>query len=211
MEVYAPIPAEVVRRSQRRDCAWVVGSVVLLLAVGIAVGTRLQWTSPPNSRNFGTVQTRFGTVGVVCGGDAAPRCGEATGLAFKKCTPALRDYFGGYFGDDQDARVRTLIGKTAADRTRHGPRGVGSPHWFVADRLTSNQTEPRPSPSERDTDGLHDWSDERQATGHGANHVPAILLFAAGGAVLVLAGLLGVFLVRSHPSAAPAGDQSESS
>ena len=27
----------------------------------------------------------------------------------------------------------------------HGPWGVGSPHWFVADRLTSNQTEPRPS------------------------------------------------------------------
>ena len=111
MEAYTPIPAEEVRRSQRGLRGVVVGSVVLLLAVGIGVGTRLQWTSPLDSRNFGTVQTRFGTAGVVCGGDAAPPCGEATGLAFAKCTPALRDYFGGYSGDDQDVRVRELIGK----------------------------------------------------------------------------------------------------
>jgi hypothetical protein len=103
MEVYAPKPDEVVRGSRRGN--WAVGTVVLL-AVVLAVVAASRFTPQPDFRNFGTVQTRFGTAGVVCGGDGAPPCGQATGLEFPECTQAVRDYFSG----QSDARARELVG-----------------------------------------------------------------------------------------------------
>jgi hypothetical protein len=107
VEVYAPIPAEAVRRSAWGT--WVVGTVVLMTAAGLAASAALRFTPQPGNRNFGTVQTRFGTAGVLCGGEGAPPCGQATGLEFPKCREAVRAYFSN--SKYQDARARELLGK----------------------------------------------------------------------------------------------------
>jgi hypothetical protein len=99
------MPDIALRRSARGT--WIAGAVVLLLAVGIAATAALRYSPQPDTRNFGTVQTRFGTAGVLCGG-GMPRCGQATLLEFPKCTAALRHYFS---GGSADARARALLGK----------------------------------------------------------------------------------------------------
>ncbi len=91
MEVYTPIPDDVVPRTSPpvRRTGW----VILGIAVAMVAVLVLRYDPQPGMRYFGTVQTRFGPAGVACGGDTAPRCGEATGVAFAQCTPELRSYF----------------------------------------------------------------------------------------------------------------------
>jgi hypothetical protein len=106
VEVYTPIPAEEIRRSVWG--AWAVGAVVVLVALGFGIAAAVRYTPQPENRNFGTVQTRFGTAGVLClGGE--PGCGQATVLEFPKCTAALRGYFSN--SSHNDARARELLGK----------------------------------------------------------------------------------------------------
>ena len=72
-----------------------VGRRILVVLAVLVVATavfRFMYAKPVRSQNFGIVQTRLGTAGVVCGGDAAPPCGQASGIAFAKCTPAVMEY-----------------------------------------------------------------------------------------------------------------------
>jgi hypothetical protein len=96
-------------RDARRTVQVLARTMLVLTSLVVATAVlRFMYAKPMDSHNFGTVQTRFGTAGVVCGGDAAPRCGQATGLAFAKCTPALMAFFG---GRDNDAAARELLDK----------------------------------------------------------------------------------------------------
>jgi len=61
--------------------------VLVVVAIAVIAGVvRIAGFAfgPPavHFRNFGTVETRFGIALVSCGGDTAPRCGDATALAF---------------------------------------------------------------------------------------------------------------------------------
>jgi hypothetical protein len=109
VEVYAPIPKDLVYRAP--PAVRIVRTFVFVaaLAIGATGVLRFMYAAPMDSHNFGTVQTRFGTAGVVCGGDTAPRCGDSTGLAFAKCTPDLMAYFNSVA--EYDVRARALLGK----------------------------------------------------------------------------------------------------
>ena len=121
VEVYTPIPTGAIRHTPRP--ARIVGTLFLVVAL-LFVSVRLvrytfQLGAPPDFHYYGTVETRFGTAGVFCGGDAAPACGDGTALELPTCTQAVRAYFtndtgmpqvaGGF--DYVDAQARALLGK----------------------------------------------------------------------------------------------------
>ena len=107
MQVYSPTWEAVPRRMS--PVAPVIGIALLVVLFAGAVRFAIAPTTP-DFRNFGTVQTRFGTAGVVCGAAVTSGCNQTTGLAFAQCTPALSGYFGSYFSEKVDARVRELLG-----------------------------------------------------------------------------------------------------
>jgi len=110
MQVYSPTWEAVPRRMS--PVAPVIA--IALLVVVVAGGARFA-TLPttPDFRHFGTVETRFGTAGVVCGGEVTEGCDASTALAFAVCTPAVKAYFGGsgsFVPGVGDERVRELLG-----------------------------------------------------------------------------------------------------
>jgi hypothetical protein len=87
-------------------------AIALLIVVVAGVVRLATLPTIPDFRHFGTVETRFGTAGVVCGGEVT-RCDESTALAFAACTRAVKAYFGGsgsFVPGVGDERVRALLG-----------------------------------------------------------------------------------------------------
>jgi hypothetical protein len=87
-------------------------AIALLVVVVAGVVRFATLPTTPDFRHFGTVETRFGTAGVVCGGEVT-RCDTSTALAFAVCTPAVKAYFdgsGSFVPGVGDERVRDLIG-----------------------------------------------------------------------------------------------------
>jgi hypothetical protein len=92
VEVYTPIPAEAIRHTPRpvRFIAALFLVVALLFVSVRLVRYTFQLSAPPDFHYYGTVETRLGTAGVFCGGDAGPRCGDGTGLELPTCDYQLR-------------------------------------------------------------------------------------------------------------------------
>ena len=121
MEVHTPIPESVVRRAPRP--VRVVGTFLLAIALALVVVPVVQYTfnigMPPDFRYYGTVETRFGTAGVFCGGDSGVPCGDGTTLELPKCTAEVTSYFENGDGEQYstgalnhaDGPARELLGK----------------------------------------------------------------------------------------------------
>jgi hypothetical protein len=119
VQACTPILDETVRHARR--LVRTVGTlllVVALLFVSVRV-VRYAFSTPPTFHYYGTVETRFGTAGVFCGGETGPRCGDGTTVELSNCTAEVRAYFTNDTGVPEvagafsysDVRARELLGK----------------------------------------------------------------------------------------------------
>jgi hypothetical protein len=129
VEVYTPIPGEAVRHSPRP--ARLAGTLLLVVAL-LFVSVRLVryvFTTPSDFHYYGTVETRFGTAGVFCGGDAAPRCGEGTALEVPKCDYQTRTRVSFYSGGRKIVAVVTHSAVNAEELV--GKRPPSGDEWVL--------------------------------------------------------------------------------
>jgi hypothetical protein len=113
VEVYAPIPEEVLHRAPAGLRK--LGSVVVLALIVVAAALVLRFAfepTPPMFENYGVLQTSLGPAVVACGGEVTGPCGETTALVFRSCD-AVEANFPGRFTEPErtDRAVRELTGK----------------------------------------------------------------------------------------------------
>jgi hypothetical protein len=129
VELYTPIPELAVRRAPRP--LRIAGALLLALALALVVVPAVRYTfnigMPPDFHYYGTVETRFGTAGVYCGGESAAPCGESTMLQLPTCEYQVRTRLTFHSGTREVSVVSTRSTVSAPELVQKRP--PSGDHW----------------------------------------------------------------------------------